>query len=1399
MAPVGAAVVEGEASGKSSLPRAVEWGRHVAVALVLATLAFMQEPGRIVPDTKVDLVLNPLGLLTRALSLWEPLGFAGQVQNQGYGYLFPMGPFFLVGDLVNAPEWIWQRLWWSLLLFTAYLGTYLLAKALGVGSPGTRILAGLAFALAPRVVASIGAISSETLPVAISPWVLLPLVWAARDGRWARGGLFSGVALLLAGGVNAAATLVLCIPPALYLLTRAPGRSRRRLTAWWALGSVLACAWWLGPLVLLRAVSPPFLDYIEDASVTTRFSSLPQAIRGAEHWLGYLADTSGPVWRSGWFLVTVPVVILYTVVVAGLGLTGMALRSLPERAFITALALVGLLLLTFGYVGSVDGLLAETARNLLDGPLVAFRNTHKFDPVLRMAIALGLAHVLARAFAFARGREGWGIVPYAVAALALLGVAGTAFPAYVGQLASRGSFASVPDYWVEASDYLEQRTTDGGRALLVPGTPFANYLWGAPRDEPLQALGRVPWLVRDAIPLTPPATIRMLDALQARWASGRESPGVADQLAAAGVKFLVIRNDLDTAAGRAPSPSVVHEALRGSSGLRLVADFGPLVGGQLDDGAVVDRGLSQPYRAVEVYEVMPYAGLVSTSPMSSVPVVVGGPENVVDLRDAGIIDAAPALLDGDGLAEATGPLIQTDGIARRESTPGRVDDNSSARLTVDEDGVLGRRVLDYRVFPDDRATAPARWMGEGVVTASSSSSQVNSTGGARRSASPAAGLDGDLFTAWWPALGIQEPTWWQVAWPTPRVLPALRIAIDDAIPPPRARAIEVSTSGGVAEYAVPESGIVEVPAGSLPTDVLRISPLGPAGTRLGLREIVGLPPERRTAVVPVPSRAPDVTALTSSVDGRPWCVHPPAAVICTDLIGRSGEEDGSIDRIAALPAGDPLMIEVRAVPRPGSSLDALVAKADTATGGVMVAAASSSGVADPEGGPRAAIDRDLETAWIARSTDNDPRLALEWGTERPVAGLQLRQRLGAPISRPISASVRFPGGEVRSGRFDDRGLLVFDAPVRAASMTVSFPLVQDVFSVDPATGSGVVLPVGITDLRVLGAIDLQPDSAVSTLVEIPCGEGPALTIGNVLLPTEGETNARDLVQRRPATFTPCGVTAGEPTTGGTVRVLATGGDRWSVQQVIIGDVTIVDQAPEVQANVTTWGSTARSVAVPARDEATLLVVRENANSGWAAYLDGAELTVARPDGWQQGWVMPPGEAGTVELRMRAGPWYQAALVLGLVCALVLVVGAGIAARRRPGAVESGGSLRPWDVPPLAGWLFGGVVMVSTAGVWGAVAWASTWVMERWLPVRMGRLIPVAVGILALAAGLLLAMGAWPVDYSGDSLAPALAITWAVALAASPRVAVQTAEPPDVVTGVDTGLPGRRSVAPEGDG
>ncbi|PZO99900.1 MAG: DUF3367 domain-containing protein, partial [Corynebacterium urealyticum] len=128
--------------------------------------AFLQAPGLSVADTKLDLIQNPWGFLAQALQPWTEVFPLGQLQNQAYGYLFPHGLFFVLFSWL--PAWATQRLWWALLLFLAFAGMIRLLEKLPVGNNFSRILAGVLFALSPRVLTTLGAISSEAWVCALA-------------------------------------------------------------------------------------------------------------------------------------------------------------------------------------------------------------------------------------------------------------------------------------------------------------------------------------------------------------------------------------------------------------------------------------------------------------------------------------------------------------------------------------------------------------------------------------------------------------------------------------------------------------------------------------------------------------------------------------------------------------------------------------------------------------------------------------------------------------------------------------------------------------------------------------------------------------------------------------------------------------------------------------------------------------------------------------------------------------------------------------------------------------------------------------------------------------------------------------------------------------------------------
>ena len=383
-----------------------------AVGAAALILCFAQSPGRISPDTKLDLTAAPLRFLARATNLWSSELPFGQAQNQAYGYLFPHGAFFLLGDTLGVPGWMTQRLWWALLLTVGFWGLLRVAEALGIGTTSSRVIAAAAFALSPRVLTTIGSISSETLPMMLAPWVLLPVILALRGpGRtWSRGSVRvlaarAAVAVALMGAVNAVATITGCLAAVIWLACHRPNRLWWRFTGWWLLGLLLATAWWVVALVLLGQVSPPFLDFIESSGVTTQWTSLTEVLRGTDSWTPYVA----PAATAGQSLVTSSVAILATTLVAAGGLAGLALRSMPARGRLVTMLLVGVALLAVGYSGGLGSPVAHQVQTFLDAAGAPLRNVHKLEPVIRLPLVLGSgAPARPRAVARKRAAESLG-------------------------------------------------------------------------------------------------------------------------------------------------------------------------------------------------------------------------------------------------------------------------------------------------------------------------------------------------------------------------------------------------------------------------------------------------------------------------------------------------------------------------------------------------------------------------------------------------------------------------------------------------------------------------------------------------------------------------------------------------------------------------------------------------------------------------------------------------------------------------------------------------------------------------------------------------------------------------------------------------------------------------------
>jgi arabinofuranan 3-O-arabinosyltransferase len=1328
---------------KPSNEKVIWRARLVLGCLVLIALSFHQAPGKIVPDTKLDLTAGPAGFLARAVHLWDPLGAFGQLQNQAYGYLLPMGPFHWLLDAMSVPGWVIQRLWWSLVMCVAFLGVWKLCGALGYGAPWARFTVALLYALSPRMLGEVTITSIEVWPLAMAPWVLLPLVTPrARSGWWRVG--WSAVAFGLVGGVNAVATGATLVLPALWLVTRRLDKSTVKVAVGW-FGCVVAVSfWWLVPLGMLGRYSPPFLDWIENASVTTGTASVFESFRGTSQWLNFLATSGGPSWPAGWLYVTQPALILTTAAIALLGLLGLGMGTLKNRGFLQLSLVAGLLLVTLGHAGTAGSPLAPQLQDLLDGPLAALRNTHKFELVVRLPLTLAAAHALTRLTSWVTAR---GVHRRVVPALAACLVISVATPALFAQLPRPEGYEAIPVHWREAATWLDSQPTSGS-VLVVPAASFADFTWGSTKDEPFQALLKRPMAVRDAVPLGSAGTTRWLDEIERRLGSGVGDKTLQQALARAGVRYVVVRNDLRFDVQVSPTLAV-HESLD-ESGIKRVAYFGPPTGSSIEQaGVTLDERTRLPYPSVEIFDV----GRVSPArlvPQSQLVEVRGAPEDVPSvLTELGGDREAVTSTDAAGLGPL--PLVQTDGMQRREVTVGRPAENVSPVLTETDPGRQHRRTLDYVVDPTAASTTRSWAGGVADVRASSSAADADATLRMGPGNGPSAAVDGNPSTRWVSGtFGRSSGEWLELRFAKPRSVADLTVQFSLAAPTVESvRTLVVETDGGSLISAVQDSDRpqhIPTPAGL--TQRLRLTVgvtdgKNPNGVSISEVSLPGLIPVSRLSIPSGLDRQPAALVFRNQQIGRSACLHAGTRPLCREGFARDSEEAAGLFRSVDLPEAASYQLQGTALPKDGAALDRLLE-----VPGSITATASSRAVTAPEGRPAAAVDRDLGTGWVAEPGDLRPTLALKLPKARKLQGLQF---LGDPYlaaSRPRVVSVRLDGGALIRLKVSPEGLVALPArskPVRSVALT--FTSTTDVIDVDSATGLIRRLPVGVAELRVLGADDLRKALNLNAKTGSVCGFGPSIQADGVPAPTKLDATVRDVLQRRPVSFTTCqGESVSLQAGRHTVDVLASK-DFVPVEVKLtkagFGDTAIT---PVKGVNVWRPNPATLTVEVPQADEKSVLTVAQNYSTGWEAYdSSGRKLTPVRIGGWQQGWLIPAGPEQVVTARFLPDRNYRAGLLVGLV-AFLGVVALALGSRRRSRhsghRLKEAHRLSPWVVSVLA--VVAGTFMSGWIGL-GATVIAA--LLAWFLDGRRFVLIAV-VAVVVVVGTVVAAVQPWPAGGAG---------------------------------------------------
>lgn len=1322
----------------------------LAVYAALVVLVLAEKWGQTTNDTRLELTEAPGAHLAGTFSLWSSSSSLGELQNQAYGYLFPQGSFFWLLDLVGMPGWLTQRFWSALVLLVACEGVRRLALALGLG-PWGAAAAGLAHGLVPRLVMELGTRSAEILPGAVVPWALLPIVLAI-DGRLRprNAAVLSAAAFACGGGVNGTATAA---PAALLAVVVGWAVWRRHLSwrfglGWLALIGAVS-VWWLVALVRLGAYSPPFFDFVEDARTTTSTSGFSAALRGASNWIGYLTVGGERWWPAGHDLAYDPWLVLGTGLVAALGFVGLLRLRGRLRGPLLFAAALGLACQVIAHTGTLAGPVSQALQHLLDGPLAPLRNVPKADPVLRVPLVLGvgvladdLVRLLGRAARSRAGGRRETARRWAAGGLSLAlagGLVASLQPIATADTRTPG-WQQIPGYWTDAATFLDDRareTRGSGTTWVVPGSGFSIQQWGWTMEEVMEGVGRTPWITRSQVPLAPSATIRMLSVLESYLETGSGSPYLRQLLGRIGIDTVLVRHDLDPAVSEATPASLVAVAIARSPGLERVATFGRLEFGP----------------AIEVYAVDPVAGTPDAGgydlrDVDDTVTVAGSVEAELAAVGAGLVaPGQPAVLAGTPGWERRASVIG-DGYRLRERNFGQVHDAEGNVMAVGEPSRTGRVVANYPA-PAGADPVVARYDGIAAVDASSSAGWATTVGPVRPEDAPWSALDGDPTTYWRPApFRDTVGQWLEVDLGRER-----RVGRVDLREPRSIRGLDPVlrwrvTVGGESREVVPdpvtgEAGVeLDVRADTVRVEVVDV-PSRQAAVGLAELAIQGVDASRTLVLPDVPTAGtPDL--LFSARPGQRACVPTLLGPDCVESRRRASDEASGIDRTFTLAEAGRWAVRGLVVARSSAgTLDLLQPASSTRLTG------SSWLAEDPMVAPRMAHDDDRATSWVADPRDREPTLTLDLGATRTVRRLAVSAPAGRAV-RPDHAVIRAQtatGEEVREVALDGLGGYGAFEPLRARRLTITFTRQRAVVGTPP---------LGIGELTLAGAQVAEPlDGARST--GSVCGLGPTLEVDGRAVETRVEGLIGDVVAAGQLAVVPCGTDEVE-LPAGEHRVRLTSTEQFQPVALTLaagrGDRDSHLRSRDVE--LLSRSDTRVRLRITAGEEA-ILSAPHNVNDGWRARVGGREVEPITVDGWAQGWIVPAGVAGEVELDYAPQRGYVVGLVAGLVLLggiLLLALAIVVTGRARSHPVgRPTAPTPPAPVPARGGRTL--VALLVTAGVVGWLVGGPLVAPAAMLGVLLGRRPQV---VQALVGALLLgALVALTVQLAGEAQRPPAAV------------------------------------------
>ena len=1268
---------------------AVALGRDRIQTLVLAAVAYLpllaNDMGRVAADTKAYLYLDPGRLLAGAPYMWQPEVAMGTVTHQNIGYLWPVGPFFWLGEAIGLPDWITQRLWLGSVLLAAGLGMRWFLRTLGWRGAAL-LVSSLAYMLSPYLLNYVDRHSVILLPWAGLPWLMGLTVRALRTPGWRHAAIF-GLVTLTVGGVNASSLLLVGIGPVAWLAWcavegSAPWRRVVGTAARIGLAFAATGIWWMVGLAIQSRYGLPTLHLTENYKVVSDAATAPELFRGLGYWYFYGQGRLG-AWIEP--------------------ATSYTRWALPLSFALPLLALLAAAIIRFRHRGHalmliVLGLLVGIGAHPYDGPSplgrifrdltltdagLALRSTPRALPLSILGTSMLLG---AGAAAMGRWRPRW---EQPVAALLCVLVVANLSPLWQGEIL--GSLVQrpedVPGYWHEAAAHLDA-SGDGTRVLELPGSDFAAYRWGNSGDPVLPGLMDRPYVARELIPQGSPASAALLVALDSEVQEGRLDPdGLAPLARLMGVGDIVLRSDLQFERFRTPRPDDLWADLRDAPGFGPAVSFGTPVANvagperPLLDQHTLSRpvGSQHPAPAIVLPVLDAQPILRIADPTRSI-VLSGDADGLVAAAGEGLLEAgrpvlfSASLLDHVLLASALGSnarLILTDTNRLQGRRWGTIRETTGYTQRWDEEvdrGDLSDQRLD--VLPVRPGTLTVARQTGIRADASGYGNPVTFTAGDR----PFHAVDGRLDTAW--TVGAFDEV----------VGEHLTLTLDEPAPIESLTFVQ-ARSQGQNRWITDLRIHLDDQAMDVVLDATSRTPPGQLVHLSGADIRVVVLEVRDTDVGRLDHYA-GVTGVGFAEVGVAGVAADETILLPTDLTDLLGYDSGAELAIVLTRQRSDPRDPIRSEPERGMdrTMDLPWARTFELRGEARWSAHADDALLDDPGAPRVRATASLAGDLVSRGRaafDDDPTTA--W---QPPIGPQDGQAV--TITHPVPRAFRDLTLTYRADGLHSAPsavtVLVDGVPIGRSTLPGTLRAADDLVTVDlglpDATGRSLTMRIDeVVERRTMNWYSGLPDVLPVAIVDISDGfdfpERPQridtgcredlLRLDGRSVPVRITGSTPDAFARRPLAVTACGPTL--ELSEGEHRIVATAGadSMYDLDRLVLTSASSViapTHAGMPSLRVQKLDRTEILLQVEGATSPYWLILGQSLSAGWQLR-DDAGLDHGPPrlvDGFANGWLVAPDDAARTSFRLVWAPqrtvWIGlwASVMAALACLLVAIRG-----------------------------------------------------------------------------------------------------------------------------------------------